>query len=139
MIAIASARLLLLATAIILSAACSSRSPDAGGAGQAPTRSDPNIIRRSDLTDAQLNDMNVYQVIQQVRPRMLQSLGPTSIGPSGGGLLVYLDAVRLGNADTLKDLRMSEIQEIRYLSPSEATLRYGTGHDNGVILVRRRR
>lgn len=106
----------------------------------APTRrGDSNVIRRAEVNETQLNEMNVHQVIQQLRPRMLQSLGPTSMGPGGGGLVVYFDATRLGNAESLKEVRMAEIEEIRYLGPSEATLRYGTGHDNGVILLRRRR
>lgn len=126
---------ILLLPAMLFAAACAS----SGGAGATAQRGDPNIIRRTELTEAQLNDMTAYQVVQQVRPRMLSSLGPTAVSGMSGGLVVYLDASKLGNAETMKEIRMAELQEIRYLPPSEATLRYGTGHENGVILLRRRR
>jgi hypothetical protein len=120
---------------LLFAAACAS----SGSAGAAPSRGDPNIIRRTELTEAQLNDMNAYQVIQQVRPRMLSSLGPTSATGMSNSLVVYVDATKMGSSEFLKEVRMAEVQEIRYLPPSEATLRYGTGHENGVILLRRRR
>ena len=126
---------ILLLPAMLFAAACAS----SGGAGATAQRGDPNLIRRTELTEAQLNDMTAYQVVQQVRPRMLASLGPTAVSGMSGGLVVYLDATKLGNAETMKEIRMAELQEIRYLPPSEATLRYGTGHENGVIVMRRRR
>ena len=126
---------LLLLVTLGIAAGCASQ----GTGGKAVARTDPNVIRRSEVSDAQLLDYNVYQVVQQLRPRFLANLGPTAIGPDGGGLLVYLEATRLGNVNTMRDIRMVEIEEIRYLSPSEATLRYGTGHANGVILLTRTR
>ena len=123
---------------LTLGVATACASAPAGGTAAA-TRTDPNIIRRSELTEAQLRDFTVYEVIQQLRPRMLANLGPTSVGPDGGALQVYLESTRLGDANALKDIRMVEIEEIRYLSPSEATLRYGTGHSNGVVQLRRLR
>jgi hypothetical protein len=122
---------------LLLASACASSA--SAGAGATAQRGDPNLIRRTELSEAQLNEMNVYQVVQQVRPRMLSALGPTSATGMSGGLVVYVDATKMGNAEYLKEIRMSEVQEIRYLPPSEATLRYGTGHENGVILLRRRR
>jgi hypothetical protein len=127
---------------LLLASACAS-SAASGGAGATTQRGDPNIIRRTELSAAQLDEMNAYQVVQQVRPRMLASqpptLGPTAVTGTSQVLVVYLDAAKLGAIDTMKEIRMSELQEIRYLSPSEATLRYGTGHESGVILLRRRR
>jgi hypothetical protein len=123
---------------LLFASACAS-SAASGGAGATAQRGDPNIIRRTELSEAQLNEMNVYQVVQQVRPRMLSALGPTSATGMSNQLLVYVDASKMGGAEYLKEIRMAEVQEIRYLPPSEATLRYGTGHENGVIVVRRRR
>jgi hypothetical protein len=128
----------LAALPILLFASACASSAASGGSATAQ-RGDPNIIRRTELSEAQLNEMNVYQVVQQVRPRMLSALGPTSATGMSGQLVVYLDATKMGGAEYLKEIRMAEVQEIRYLPPSEATLRYGTGHENGVILVRRRR
>ena len=122
---------------VLFAAACASSAASGGSA--TPSRGDPNTIRRTELSEAQLNEMTVYQVVQQVRPRMLSSLGPTSVTGMSNQLVVYMDATKMGSAETLKEIRMAEVQEIRYLPPSEATLRYGTGHENGVILVRRRR
>jgi hypothetical protein len=36
---------------------------------------------------------------------------------------------------TLRNVRVTDIREIRHLSSPEATTRYGTGHAGGVIHV----
>jgi hypothetical protein len=54
-----------------------------------------------------------------------------SCGRDCAGL--HREAVRTG--PTLRNVRVMDIREIRYLSDPEATTRYGTGHAGGVIHV----
>jgi hypothetical protein len=95
------------------------------------------------VTEAQ-KDLTVLQVIRQVRPHFLG--GTPSVATSGrgqtmqsAGLMVYVDDSRLGGVSTLGEIRMREIVEARYLPPTEASGRYGLGHDGGVIAIRRKR
>ena len=48
---------------------------------------------------------------------------------------VVLDGMDYGRIDALQSLDANDIEEILYLSSSEATTRFGTGYPGGVILV----
>lgn len=103
---------------------------------QSASRTDRNVLRTADLTEAQ-KDLTVMQVIRQLRPHFLSGSGAMTTG--NAGLIVYQDDSRLGGASTLNEVRMREVVELRYLTASEASGRYGLGHEGGVIAIRRRR
>jgi len=50
--------------------------------------------------------------------------------------VVYLDEVRFGDFTSLEQISVFSIKEIEYISPSEATLKFGTGHSGGAFLIR---
>ena len=54
------------------------------------------------------------------------------IGVGGGG-------VKQQDADEMRNIRVSEIFEIRYLSGNQAAGRYGAGHEAGAILIKTNR
>jgi hypothetical protein len=49
---------------------------------------------------------------------------------------VYLNNVRHGGVASLRDILVTDIQEIRFINAADATTRWGTGHGSGVIMVR---
>ena len=48
--------------------------------------------------------------------------------------VVYLDGARV-DYDTLRSVAVIEIEEMRYLDPTEAQMRYGLNHQGGAIVV----
>ena len=113
----------------------SSTSTQAGAPSSNRTRSNPNVITAEDLAKVDVSD--ALQAIQRLRPQFLQTRGTTSFqNPSE--VVVYVDGSRLGNTSTLRDIPANEVKEIRYLSATEATQRYGTGHASGAIVVTRK-
>jgi hypothetical protein len=84
--------------------------------------------------------LTARQVIEQLRPQMLRVRGTTTLGnaQTTDVIWVYFDGTKMGTLEVLNSIGAHEIREIRYLSPSEATNRYGTGHVQGVILVTRK-
>jgi hypothetical protein len=101
-------------------------------------RKDPNVITSQELEAR--SALTARQVIEQLRPQMLHVRGKTTLGnaQSSDAIWVYVDGTRFGGVAVLNDIGAQEIREIRYLSPSEATNRYGTGHVQGVILITRK-
>lgn len=92
-----------------------------GGGGSA------NRITSEQLADMQ--QLDAYQAIQRLRPQWLRSRG-------GSPPQVLMDNMRQqGGLDALRQFRVADIQELRYMSSSDATNRYGTGFDGGAILV----
>jgi hypothetical protein len=139
-------RSLLVGVALASAAGCASSST-AGQAGEPQTsavsspsrpRKDPNLITEAEL--AARSALTARQVIEQLRPQFLRVRGTTTLGnaQTGDVIWVYFDGTRMGTVDVLNNIGAHEIREIRYLSPSEATNRYGTGHVQGAILVTRK-
>jgi len=78
-------------------------------------------------------ELNVYDAIQRLRPSWLR-------GRVGSAPVVLVDGTSQGgDLRTLRSYRVRDIEEIEYMSASDATNRYGTGYGSGVILLTTRR
>ena len=104
----------------------------ASGGGEGGVRRDPNRITAEEL--ANYTSLTVFEVVQRLRPRWLQRRG------SEQDPVVYQDGNRIGFAgDVLPGMAVTGIDSMRYLSPSDATTRFGTGHGAGAIEITTRR
>lgn len=107
-----------------------------GGAG---SRGSGNRLTADEIAEG--TALTAYEAVQYARPQWLRprSLRAGSTPAMGGsdraGPVVYLDGVRVGTVDELRRLRADVVAVIEYLSPSDATNRFGTNHDTGAILV----
>ncbi|MEZ4456977.1 MAG: hypothetical protein R2882_10580 [Gemmatimonadales bacterium] len=54
-------------------------------------------------------------------------------------IAIYLDDVKQPSMDELRNIRVAEIVEMRFLSGTQATSRYGDGHASGAILIKSNR
>jgi len=50
--------------------------------------------------------------------------------------VVYIDEIKRQGIDDLKSLRPADIVEMRFLTGNQASGRYGSGHENGAIVVK---
>jgi hypothetical protein len=102
-----------------------------GGGSDGTPRGNSNRIVESEL--ATLETQDAYTAIQRLRPQWLRSR-------SGAAPVVIMDGTRQQvGLSILRSIRTSELQELRYLSASDATTRYGTGFDGGAILLTTKR
>ena len=76
-----------------------------------------------------------YEAVQRLQPHWLTGYRART-HESGSGPTVYLNGFRLGTVDRLRELPIENIREIQFLSASEATTWFGTGHVSPVILVK---
>lgn len=106
-----------------------------GEGGQRRARN-PNLVTGDELRQTQA--ATVYDALARTRPQFLRARGPNSLSdPVPQEARVYLDGVQaVDGVDALKRLRTDVIDYVRYLSASDATTRYGTGHGGGAIEVR---
>ena len=79
---------------------------------------------------------NAYEAVQRLRPAMLRKrMGArTPEGPSAD-IEIYFDGRHVGPLESLSSIPVEQIREIRYLASTDATLRFGTGHTEGAIIV----
>jgi len=105
--------------------------------GGSVSRGDRNVITSQELQGVRV--ATAFEAVQQLRPQFLRGRGRgslSSVQPEHA--VVYVDGVRNGSIEVLRSFRAGDLAEIRYLSASAATMRYGLDHDAGVIEVRTR-
>ena len=116
-------------TCLTVSAGCAHREPTSGLAVRS---SDTGPITSKELRT--VDDRDAYTAIALLRPSLLKNRGYTSI------LLntpdqpeVFIDGMYYGPFDSLRQIPVHELQEIRFLDVGDATIRYGMGHPSGII------
>lgn len=83
-------------------------------------------------------NIDAYSAIQRLRPGFLQTRGPVSLG-GGGAITVSVDHGALMPLGTLRSIPVSEVKEIRYLSPADAAQAFGTNSASAAVIVVTRR
>jgi hypothetical protein len=93
------------------------------------TRSELEAIPGSTALDA----------VRRLRPQFLRARR-SEVGREALVLpAVYIDGVRVGDLELLETIHLRSVLEIQYFSPTEANMRWGVGHEGGVIHVILRR
>lgn len=111
-------------------AACAS----GGGSGDSGPRRSQNRITAEELAENRAED--ALTAVRRLRPRWLQPRGSSA---SGQNLpIVFFDGARMGTPETLTNISVADLESMTYLSPSDATTRYGTNFPGGAIEVRSR-
>jgi len=106
---------------VLLAAACAT----GGGSGDSGPRRSSSLITFEELTD--IGDVGTaFDAIQRLRPNWLTGRG-------GSGPRVFVNGVDMGSTGVLRNYRMTALREVRFTSPSDATIRYGTNSGGGVI------
>jgi hypothetical protein len=97
-------------------------------------RARSNVITAEEL--AARDHSTALEAVQSLRPNWLRERGPVSIRHARAAeAIVYLDGTRVGGVDFLRQIRANTVASIEFLGGTEATLRFGTGHVGGAILV----
>ena len=98
---------------------------------------DPNVITAPELSRSEAP--NTYDAIRRIRPEMLRD--------RDHGTLVYfkerhpvvaVDQTVVGGVEVLRPLPAGRVARIEYINSWEAAKRYGTGFENGVMLIETR-
>lgn len=97
-----------------------------GGSSSRPEGATTNRIVRAELTP--LGQITPMQAIERLRPRWLQSRG-------GEQPVLHIDGTRRGSLNELNSYQLSDIQQMEYMSASDATTRFGTGYGGGAIMI----
>lgn len=102
------------------------------------TRRLPNVITQEEIELSMANRpmRTAFDVIQYLRPNFLRMRGTTSGIVEGQATpVVYVNLVRFGDVQSLNNIYVEQVKEIRYMPATDATTRFGIGHSAGAILV----
>jgi hypothetical protein len=105
---------------------------------QRVARGDRNVITIEQIEEVE--NTSAYNIVQRLRPHFLQRRGQTSItNPDSAYPVVYVDDMMRGGVSELRQIPGTIVARIEYITPADATTRWGTGHPAGVIAVYTRR
>ena len=123
---------------ILLTAVCVVVGGCSSPGRQASAPATRNVITADEI--ARVNAATALEAIQRLQPAMLtKHRGPSSLHlEDQAQITVYLDGTRFGGVGSLSMIEAMSILEIRFLSASEATFRYGTGNSGGAIEIKSR-
>jgi hypothetical protein len=117
--------------AILALSGCATSAPSASGESGSRDR---NLITKADMEG--MDQLNALEAIRRLKPQWLQHRGRSVlVGTGREGLRVYMNRHFFGEAEALNTLMARDIQEIRYLDARQATLRFGTDHTMGAIVI----
>jgi len=120
--------LALLAGGPALLGACAAGEP----ASEARARTNPNVLSAEEIREYLQTRISASaaDIVRQARPSWLSRRGP------GGQVWAYEGGIRMGEAGRyLEGVDLNNVARIEYLGANEANLRYGAGHDQGVIQI----
>jgi hypothetical protein len=107
-----------------------------GSPGPRPRSS--KVLTSEDLDE--VFQLSAFQAVELLRPIWLRIRGAVSMESSSSqGVRLYVDGNPRGWAKELEGILASDILEMRFLDSREATIRYGTGYPDGVIVVTTKR
>ena len=126
---------------LILIGACSS-SGSTTKTASASTSASTNVVKRGTsnlITESEVASMlgqadNAYDLVDRLRPTMMRARANTQQGESIP-VKAAVDDRLLGDLTQLRTVPASQVKEIRYLSGTDATQRWGTGFISGAIQV----
>lgn len=106
----------------------------AAGSSTSGARRNPAVITEEEIAAA--NVVTAYDAVERLRPLYLRSRGETSITTPGTQYAnVYVDGLRHGDLNTLRNILANHVQLIRYYNGAEAGSRFGLANTAGVIEV----
>ena len=99
------------------------------GAGPMP-RGNARLITQEEIQAATAS--NLHDLVQRLRPGWIQQ---RAAGGEYGYPTVYMGSQAYGGVERLREISLTNVREVRFLDPIEATSRFGRGVPFGVIQV----
>ena len=78
---------------------------------------------------------NLYDLVQNLRPRWVRSQGPDRLIGQQGQVQVHMDGNRLGGVSVLRRLAVHGVTSILWVAPIDAAARFGLDHSHGAIII----
>jgi hypothetical protein len=113
----------------------------AAGAAQDSThkvqkmKRNPDLISEQEIQAAPDAWQTAFALVEQLRPNWLRQHGVGSMRSTTAVPQVYVSGMKRGGPSTLEDVPRASIKEIQHLRGTDASQRYGMGHESGAILV----
>jgi hypothetical protein len=96
-------------------------------------RADRDRLEGEEIEQNQATLYDAYSLVTSLRPTWLAVRRGSMMLTEG--VRVYRDGMGMGGVNALRQIPTSSIERIEHLDDGQATMRFGTGHGSGAILV----
>ena len=111
--------------------------PATGTSGVTPAGSSRNVLTHAQL--AATNSTNLFDAITKLHSEWLSTRGPTSATDSSpASVSIFMGGTMLGKAESLREVMVIDVDEVKYWDAGQAAARFGMGHPRGVIEITRK-
>jgi hypothetical protein len=125
------ARMLLVALVVALTGCAATAS--SGDGVRRPARQQ-NLLTQEEVSGSQYT--NLYEVVRALRPNWLRTRGQISIQDGEAGqVVIYLNGIRAGSADYLRQVGPREVLSLEYFDETQASARFGLKQGGGAAIV----
>lgn len=96
-------------------------------------------ITREEIHASSHKQLDLFQAIRNLRPHFLEPpKGVRSFGnATPAAIVVYVDGKLDSGLDALRDIRASDVEEVRYMDPSQSESEFGPRANGGAVIVKR--
>jgi hypothetical protein len=95
-----------------------------------------DVLFDAEIQSSRVPGASAYDLIAHLRPEFLRSRGANSFRDTTPlTAVVYIDGLKYGSIEQMKNLSADRVFQVRYLSPADATTRLGMDHGGGAILI----
>jgi hypothetical protein len=121
---------MLLLALVTLAVGCASTSPE----GTVRPARQPDMLTQEEIRESLKS--NVFEVISTLRPNWIRQRGQMSFNdPSAGEVVVYVNGVRAGGAEYLRQVSVLDVSSLRFVSATEAGARFGIQQNGGAAIL----
>jgi hypothetical protein len=113
---------------------CATGSSGSSGSSGGSNRARNEITREELAAIEETEDISAYDAIRRLHPQWLEGRGTVSFRLAVE-VQVHFNGARIGSVDELRRIRTAEVQYVEHLEGPQATQRYGTGYERGLILI----
>ena len=92
-----------------------------------------DVILEEEILDS--GARNALDLVQTRRPQWLIVRGNQSLSLAEESPTVYFNNTRMGHLEALRSIALASVQSVRFVSPAQANLRWGTGNSHGAIVI----
>ncbi len=103
------------------------------GSENPDARRDSELISLEELQNQPAG--SAFDAVERLRPNWLRNRGPFSTTRPQSYPEVFVDDRHFGTLESLRQIDLDAVSEIRFLNGRDATTRFGTGYPGGLIMV----
>lgn len=127
--------------ALALAVACGGQQQQPGAvqtSSQSASRN-PDVITRAELLQSAQRSKDLFEAVRSLRPNFINPLTSRTQGAQTRALprpVVYIDGAMSGELDVMKGILVDNVEEVRFKSPTEASVEFGNNAPGGAIMVK---